>query len=223
MTKIVTVQDLINELMLVANKDAEINVVRTDGEYETTFCPHLYDFYINDFTDVHPDDGEPENRVVLYMRIIMFTTPCFVKIDDAHERAEIIKWLTGIGYTFNACYNNAYEVAISPNSITRVIKVERRAESNFIDAVESSDIGIDCGTNIDLFKALAALRDDSDYMQWFVRDEPHDLFGKWIICEGDNWESDFYSWADNSYSLNMYHKATSDELVEYFTKVWNRE
>ena len=67
MKRIVTVQDLINELMLVENKDVEIHIVSTNGEYETTFCPSMYDFCIIDFTDVHPDDGEPENRVVLQM------------------------------------------------------------------------------------------------------------------------------------------------------------
>lgn len=68
MKRIVTVQDLINELMLVANKDAEINVTMTTGEgYETVYSPDLFDFSVIDFTDVHPDDGEPENRAVLQM------------------------------------------------------------------------------------------------------------------------------------------------------------
>lgn len=65
--KINTVQDLINELMLVANKDAEINVTMNTGDYETVYSPDLFDFSVIDFTDVHPDDGEPENRVVLQM------------------------------------------------------------------------------------------------------------------------------------------------------------
>lgn len=67
MKRIVTVQDLINELMLVANKDAEINVTMNTGDYESVYIPSMYDFSIIDFTDVHPDDGEPENRVVLQM------------------------------------------------------------------------------------------------------------------------------------------------------------
>lgn len=67
MKRIVTVQDLINELMLVANKDAEINVTMNTGDYETVYSPDLFDFSVIDFTDVHPDDGEPENRVVLQM------------------------------------------------------------------------------------------------------------------------------------------------------------
>lgn len=67
MKRIVTVQDLINELMLVVNKEAEINVTVASGDYETEFTPYLYDFSIIDFTDVHPDDGEAEDRVVLQM------------------------------------------------------------------------------------------------------------------------------------------------------------
>lgn len=67
MKRIVTVQDLINELMLVANKDAEINVTMNTGDYESVYSPDLFDFSVIDFTDVHPDDGEPENRVVLQM------------------------------------------------------------------------------------------------------------------------------------------------------------
>lgn len=67
MRKINTVQDLINELMLVNNKDAEINVVQNTGGFETLFTPDLFDFSIVDYTDGNPDDGNPENRVVLQM------------------------------------------------------------------------------------------------------------------------------------------------------------
>lgn len=67
MRKINTVQDLINELMLVNNKDAEINVVQNTGGFETLFTPDLFDFSIVDYTDCNLDDGNPENRVVLQM------------------------------------------------------------------------------------------------------------------------------------------------------------
>lgn len=65
MKRIVTVQDLINELMLVVNKEAEINVTVAGDDYETEYTPYLYDFSIIDFTDVHPDDGEAEMRKCL--------------------------------------------------------------------------------------------------------------------------------------------------------------
>lgn len=68
MKKINTVQELINELMLVDDKNAEINIIQNVGGYETVFSPDLFDFSVIDYTDVHPDDGEKENRVVLEMR-----------------------------------------------------------------------------------------------------------------------------------------------------------
>lgn len=67
MRKINTVQDLINELMLVNNKDAEINVVQNSGDFETLFTPDLFDFSVIDYTGFNPDDGSLENRVVLQM------------------------------------------------------------------------------------------------------------------------------------------------------------
>lgn len=45
MKRIVTVQDLINELMLVVNKEAEINVTVAGDDYETEYTPYLYDFF----------------------------------------------------------------------------------------------------------------------------------------------------------------------------------
>lgn len=65
--RINTVQDLINELMLVNNKDAEINVVQNSGGFGTLFTPDLFDFSVIDYTGFNPDDGSLENRVVLQM------------------------------------------------------------------------------------------------------------------------------------------------------------
>lgn len=59
--------------------------------------------------------------------------------------------------------------------------------------------GIDCGDNENLFLAIAALRDDSDYMQWFKDD------------------NNFIQSMINVYIGNpSYHKATVPELIEHF-------
>lgn len=82
---------------------------------------------------------------------------------------------------------------------------------------------IDCGTNEELFLAIAALRDDSNYMQWFITDsilsvsyddsigndhyftEPKGIMFFW----DENW--------DNATIISgRYHKATVDELIEHF-------
>jgi len=67
MKRIITVQNLIDELMLVHNKEAEINIRMNSGGFITEYPPDLFDFSVIDFTDVNPDDGECENKVVIEM------------------------------------------------------------------------------------------------------------------------------------------------------------
>ena len=68
---------------------------------------------------------------------------------------------------------------------------------------------IDCGTNEELFLAIAALRDDSDRFQWFT----NDVF--WIKCS----QLDLKHELDNNYEefcVADFHKATVEELIEHF-------
>ena len=67
MKRIITVQNMIDELMLVVNKDVPINIVMNTGDNQTEYTPDLFDFTVIDFTDVHPDDGNSENKVVIEM------------------------------------------------------------------------------------------------------------------------------------------------------------
>lgn len=64
---------------------------------------------------------------------------------------------------------------------------------------------IDCGTNEELFLAIAALRDDTDNMQWFT-----DGNGYWQQCIG--------SFKFPSLAKEKLHKATVQELIEHFNK-----
>lgn len=99
---------------------------------------------------------------------------------------------------------------------------------------------IDCGTNEELFLALAALRDDSDYMQWFVFPKTHTkklsgCFGQVVGMDGHYQEIVGYEWhryenKDNALTerLNtmiqmegedigfLPHKATVKEIIEHF-------
>lgn len=67
---------------------------------------------------------------------------------------------------------------------------------------------IDCGENIDLFLAIASLRDDNDYMQWFTDGE------KWIQNKQNDVEVIKYG-AGNSIN---FHKATVEELIKFYNK-----
>ena len=60
---------------------------------------------------------------------------------------------------------------------------------------------IDCGDNEELFLAIAALRDNTDKCQWFT--------------DGNIWEVSNEDLPSRYMQLNG-HKATVDELIEYF-------
>ena len=76
---------------------------------------------------------------------------------------------------------------------------------------ESKDC-VDCGTNEELFLAIAALRDDSDVYQYFVNEK-----GVFVFCN----QSELKHVIDNNeewcdYSVSEFHKATVAELIEHF-------
>ena len=70
---------------------------------------------------------------------------------------------------------------------------------------------IDCGENIDLFKALAAMNDENDLNQWYVCDVPYwcDLRqGDWVIKRDTMDHTTFFP--------SVFHKATVEEIIEHF-------
>lgn len=80
--------------------------------------------------------------------------------------------------------------------------------------LEEFSRSIDCGTNEELFLAIAALRDDTNYMQWFV-------------CTSDYKEFDGKEWKVGDFDLNTcpddfdnilphWRKSTVNELIEHF-------
>lgn len=76
------------------------------------------------------------------------------------------------------------------------------------------DASIDCGTNEELFLAIASLRDDTNNNQLFTNDK-----GDWGIyrdgSDGGLSGMDFYG-MPNDFEIDNYHKATVNELIEHF-------
>lgn len=67
---------------------------------------------------------------------------------------------------------------------------------------------IDCGTNVDLFKALAAMNDSNDKEQWYVLHTPcypGDVVGKMLF--------DPFGTPNAKYV----RKATAEEIIEHFS------
>ena len=76
---------------------------------------------------------------------------------------------------------------------------------------------MDCGDNEDLFFALATLRDDTDFNQWFVMDveiyiDSHQ--GDWFIAADRAKGNHVGTQIDPMYC----HKASVEEIIKHFKK-----
>ena len=132
----------------------------------------------------------------------MFTQKCFIRKNTSSlfKRLEQIGGRSGVAFQHEK-YNT---LTASPDFFRCV-----RDDST---ELLINDGYIDCRTNDELFLAIAALRDDSDYMQWFVSDAT----AYWLQhrpCFDDDPNK------DNAYSVirkDKWHKATIEELIEHF-------
>lgn len=127
-----------------------------------------------------------------------FTTPCFIRKNTANIRNR----LKELGYYCNPYlgWNNLYTSIFGPTSIYSL-------DDDDINGLKEIYDFIDCGTNEELFLAIAALRDGTDkYMQWFT-DGNH-----WYQNKISDREVERFGAGDPI----SYHKATVNELIEHF-------
>lgn len=140
-----------------------------------------------------------------------FTTPCFIR----KNTQELRRGLEELGYfndspewTNNCSIIWAYQYPMkgfdTPNYVI--------ADSFDIPFDKHSALCgkfVDCGTNEELFLAIAALRDDTDKYQWFTDGD------KWIMCPAIKFSS-YWVYNDIDVNIDTVHKATVDELIEHF-------
>lgn len=108
-----------------------------------------------------------------------FTTPCFVRVEDPAEREKLIEWLEYIGHDVCICchfekHNTLYcdpllkatfDVHGFPDKEEAIgFTIERLKRENALKEYPSYD----CGTNVELFRALAAMNVENDREQWFT-------------------------------------------------------
>lgn len=140
----------------------------------------------------------------------MFIQECYIRGNSP----EIREYLKEIGYYVCPCCNNDLYWLFTING--RVHSVNPRYEWYFFlkDIEDGKSNVIEC-KNENQFKAIAALRDDSDQRQWFTNNE-YDI---WELYKNTveidfNRAKDCYEFKrDNSIIL---HKATVQELMEHF-------
>lgn len=121
-----------------------------------------------------------------------FTTPCFVRVEDAAERNKLIEWLEEIGYTHLPFISESDKISTDSNGMIWLTDANRGG-------------AYDCGTSVELFRALAAMNDENCLEQWFVEE------GRMFKCNSKKL---------NNYSYHALYtrKATAEEIVEYFKK-----
>ena len=139
----------------------------------------------------------------------MFTTPCFIR----KNTPELRKKLEELGYISSSVW---YDESFAICTVYRDNRGEYftfKIDDDFERIIAPSYPYIDCGTNEELFLALAALRDHKPDYQWFLWEdndgiyhtELEDSWRKYIPNE--KWEE--WWWFE-------VRKATVEELIEHF-------
>lgn len=136
-----------------------------------------------------------------------FTTPCFIRKNTANIRNR----LKELGYYCNPYlgWHNLYTSIFGVTSICSMDDDDINALSEEIDSL------IDCGTNEELFLAIASLRDDTDKYQWFIMDVEIYVYipkGTWFQSTDRNGGRHVGTQIESLYC----HKATVEELIEHF-------
>ena len=133
-----------------------------------------------------------------------FTTAAFIR----RNTPELRKKLEELGYKK---YGNPFQITDDSKLITTL-------DGEYVPYnVPLDDSFIDCGTNEELFLAIAALRDDTDDSQWFVY-PPENI---WFICDDDdiNYARENIKDSVQAAWFHCSHKATVKELIEHFKSV----
>lgn len=143
-----------------------------------------------------------------------FTTPCFIR----KNTPELRKKLEELGYEILNSGNTTLDAHnYDGNGSHKSIEEGRAIITSYgnlygviydIDTVTKKG-RIDCGTNEELFLAIATLRDDTDKYQWFTDGD------KWILCPKTKF-STYWVYYHIDVNTDTVHKATVNELIEHF-------
>lgn len=137
-----------------------------------------------------------------------FTTPCFIR----KNTQELRRGLEELGYShgkpkYYADDDNKYDFIMCNNGIFFLLSQKNHVIRNGHPLKKRGSV--DCGTNEELFLAIAALRDDTDKYQWFTDGD------KWILCPKTKF-STYWVYYHIDVNTDTIHKATVNELIEHF-------
>lgn len=132
-----------------------------------------------------------------------FTQPCFIR----KNTPELRKKLEELGYTNIPSGIGGWFIPIEEREYLVTYPI-----SGWYQGCNGYwyEDDLDCGTNEELFLALAALRDDTDKNQWII-DEANECFGledSIMICDKDD--------MNDRAIYTHYRKATVEEIIKHF-------
>ena len=119
-------------------------------------------------------------------------TPCFVHVKDETKFNDLVEWVRQL----NMMYWCSHESGIVCVGNDRLF------------ALNGFRVGFDCGENIELFKALAAMNDKNDREQWFVVE--HTGNADEIVLANSEDALAYIQSGDG------YRKTTAAEIIEHF-------
>lgn len=134
----------------------------------------------------------------------MFTQSCFIR----KNTPELRKKLEVLGYKFSGADHIELDCIVTfPDK--NLYSIFAMHHFNIYDNSfkRTWKEYIDCGTNEDLFLALASLRNDSDKNQWLTDGKIWGKFGEDLFL---------YPIPIINYLQSKGHKATVEEIIEHF-------
>ena len=121
---------------------------------------------------------------------------------------ENMEWLEKLGY------KRGYHTYLSGNCIF----TKDGFDYPYVTEAALNDYpnAIDCRNNPALFQAVTAIREDGDYMQWFVIDYFNEAIQEyksvWRLCGDQKMDEDSLPYVN----ILLCHKATIEELIAHF-------
>lgn len=144
-----------------------------------------------------------------------FTTPAFIRKNTPELRKKLEK--LGYNHPTDVIEDERFCIATSPVNCNYHVILKGVFDDTNPHHTWNCAGRIDCGTNEELFIVIAALRDDTDNNQLFTNGK-----GYWGIYwdghDGGLSGMNFFG-IPNDFDLSNYHKATVNELIEYFKEM----
>ena len=141
-----------------------------------------------------------------------FIQPCFIR----KNTPELRKKLEELGYKPFGSVKYEWDTGWGLSTDNRLGEFESFDDNGLENIIKCGppdyEDSIDCGENVGLFLSLAALRDDSDYMQWFIN-----YYGYCQFCWDKNVEDYKSGYGREMYRIidETYHKMSAEELIEH--------